>query len=72
MQAMDRSREEKRIEYESCFTYEKDQDTDECRGASGRKMRRVCIYCPNYRRWIQRKDKESEETNHENGSQNGN
>ena len=72
MQAMDRGRKEKRIEYENCFTYEKDQETDECCGASGRKMRRACIFCPNYRRWIQRNKKESEETNHGNKSQNGN
>ena len=61
MQAMDRGRETKRIEYESCFTYEKDQDTDECRGASGRKMRRVCIYCQNFERYRKRKQQEEKQ-----------
>ena len=51
----------KRLEVEMCFTYEKNQDKDECCGASGRKFRRVCVYCPNYERWIRRKEKEKEE-----------
>ena len=55
------------MEYQMCFTYEKDQKKDECCGASGRKMRKVCIYCPNYRRYLQRKDKERENKDHEKG-----
>ena len=61
MQRLEWSGNEKRIaEVEMCFTYEKNQDKDECCGASGRKMRRVCIYCPNHIRWLQRKEKEKE------------
>jgi len=51
----------RRSEHENCFTYEMNQDRDECRGASGRKYRQVCIYCPNHERWIRRKEKEKEE-----------
>ena len=54
-------------EYLMCFTYEKDQETDECCGASGRKFRQVCMYCPNNERWRQRKEKE--EINHGNESE---
>lgn len=32
-------------DYVMCFTYEKEK---ECKGAGGRKLRRVCVYCPNY------------------------
>lgn len=47
-----------------CFTYEPEK-RDECRGAGGRKFNRVCIYCPNYTRWMERqkKDKERNEDN---------
>lgn len=31
-----------------CFTFE-ETGRRECAGASGRKLRRVCIYCPNYK-----------------------
>lgn len=58
MQAMGRSRKDKRTEVERCFTYEPGQETDECCGASGRKLRRVCVWCPNYHRWIRRKERE--------------
>ena len=54
-------------EFEMCFTYEKNQDKDECCGASGRKFREVCVYCPNYERWIRRKEKEKEEKKDEKG-----
>lgn len=40
------------MEYEMCLVYEKDR---ECPGAGGRKLRRVCIYCPNYQRYLKRK-----------------
>lgn len=33
-------------EYKMCFTYERGR---ECCGTSGRKLRSVCVYCPNYR-----------------------
>ena len=58
---MERGDDGKRIaamEHEMCLLYEKNQDTDECRGASGRKFRRVCIYCPNYERWRERTKRE--------------
>ena len=48
-------------EYEMCFLYEKNQQKDECCGTSGRKFRKVCVYCPNYERWIKRKKKEKSE-----------
>ena len=51
-----------------CLTYEKGQDRDECRGASGRKFRRACIYCPNFERWLQRTEKEKEGQSHGNES----
>ena len=41
-----------------CFTYEPEGQA--CCGASGRKMRQVCIYCPNYEQWRRRKEKEKE------------
>ena len=39
----------KRIDAEVrwCFTFEQDQ---QCAGASGRKLRRVCVWCPNFRK----------------------
>ena len=40
-----------------CFTYEKDRA---CQGACGRKLRRVCVWCPNYRKG----DKEENEKDH--------
>ena len=40
------------MEYEMCLVYEKDK---ECPGAGGGKLRRVCIYCPNYQRYLKRK-----------------
>lgn len=40
------------MEYEMCLVYEKDR---ECPGAGGRKLRRVCIHCPNYQRYLKRK-----------------
>lgn len=53
---------ESRTAYLDCFTYEPEQ---ECCGASGRKMRRVCIRCPNHERWRCRKMKEKEGKEHE-------
>ena len=35
-----------------CLAYE---EGHECMGASGRKFRQVCIYCPNYKRYLERK-----------------
>ena len=49
MPGMERSDHEKRIadELNWCYTYEPGQA---CPGASGRKLRRVCVWCPNYKR----------------------
>ncbi len=58
------------MEYELCFIFEKNQDRDECCGASGRKFRRVCINCPNYDRWRQREKREKEGQRHGNESKN--
>ena len=35
-----------------CLAYE---EGHVCMGASGRKLRKVCIYCPNYQRYLKRK-----------------
>ena len=55
-----------KAEYLMCFTYEPERQ-EECRGASGRKMRQACVYCPNYERYRKqqnekrkREDKENE------------
>lgn len=47
-------------EYRMCFTYE-EKRKDKCCGTSGRKLRRTCVYCPNYQRyWKQREKKKRE------------
>ena len=50
----------------NCMTYEPDQERDECCGASGRKMRRDCLFCPNYERYRRRK-RENEGQQNEKG-----
>ena len=45
-------------EVERCFTYEPE---GECPGASGRKMRQVCVYCPMMQKYYDNKKKEGEE-----------
>ena len=47
----------KRDEHLMCFTFEEGK---RCIGASGRKLRRVCIYCPN---WIRNGEKEGRKDN---------
>ena len=51
MQSLDKSDHEKRIETDLrwCFTYEPDRRRT-CAGASGRKLRQVCVWCPNYQK----------------------
>lgn len=44
-----------------CFTYEPGKERT-CIGASGRKMRKICVYCPN---WIRFKKLKMEEPEHE-------
>ncbi len=46
--------------YEWCFTYEPDQ---ECQGASGRKLRQDCVYCPCYTTNKTKEKKEHEKSN---------
>ena len=59
---MERGHEEGRMrEVERCFTYEKGQDSDKCCGASGRKLRQVCFYCPNYIRWKEQREREEKD-----------
>ena len=50
------------MEYEMCLVYEKGR---ECPGAGGRKLRHVCIYCPNYQTYLKRKDDENGNGNHD-------
>ena len=51
----------KRIEeYRMCFIFEEERK-DVCCGASGRKLRKTCIYCPNYQRYWDRKEKKKRE-----------
>ena len=35
-----------------CFTYDQ---AEECRGASGRKLRQTCVYCPKYEEHLKRR-----------------
>ena len=64
MQAVEWGDDEKGIEmeYEMCFTFDQNR---ECCGASGRKLRQVCIYCPNYDRYKQRRKQEGKENENE-------
>ena len=41
--------------FEWCMTYEPEK---ECRGASGRKLRQDCIWCPCYDKYRKRKKEE--------------
>lgn len=48
--------------FNDCMTFEQGK---KCCGASGRKYRRVCIYCPNYDdEWKKRTEERKEEENH--------
>lgn len=49
MQDVEGSNVKARIEAEVrwCFTFE---EKKACPGAGGRKLRQVCVWCPNYRR----------------------
>ena len=47
-----------RDEMERCFVYDPE---GECRGATGRKFRQVCVYCPMYERHYKKKEKERKE-----------
>ena len=52
-----------REEISYCFTFEPGEERT-CFGASGRKLRQVCIYCPN---WIRYNKSKMEEKKHEKG-----
>ena len=49
MQGLEECDVKKRInaEIRRCFTYEEEK---RCEGAGGRKLRQVCVWCPNYKR----------------------
>lgn len=47
-------------EYTWCLLYRENQETDECRGANGRKLRSDCPECPNWQRWKNRQEKVKE------------
>lgn len=55
MQSLDKCDHAKRIETELrwCFTYEPEKNPI-CAGASGRKLRQVCIWCPNYQKGVKK------------------
>ena len=55
MRNMERCDHEERIN--ECMTYEPE---GECMGTSGRKLRQVCVWCPNFRRYHEKKEKEGE------------
>ena len=59
MQNVEGSDHEKRIaaELRWCFTYEEGK-TGSCAGASGRKMRQICIWCEN----LKKREEEKNET----------
>ena len=44
-------------EVERCFTYDPE---GECRGASGRKLRQVCVYCPMMKKHYDKMTKNNE------------
>lgn len=52
----------KKEEISYCFTFNPEEERT-CFGASGRKLRQVCVYCTN---WI-RYNKKMEEKKHEKG-----
>ena len=49
-----------RPEHEWGFIYEPE---GECRGASGRKFRQVCVYCPMMQKYYDKKDEKEREKN---------
>ena len=52
-------------EIERCFIY--DPEGEYCRGASGRKLRQVCVYCPMMQRYYEHKKRKEEKDNVEKG-----
>ena len=47
-------------EYRRCFTFEEDK-MKKCIGASGRKLRQTCIWCPKYQKHLKRKEEQKHE-----------
>ena len=47
-------------EVERCFIYDPE---GECRGASGRKLRQVCVYCPMMQKYYKNKKRKEEQDN---------
>lgn len=56
------------MDWEICLLYEPE---GECRGASGRKLRQDCKWCPNWRRWMERQ-KNDKERNEDHGNESEN
>lgn len=56
----DKSEHEKRIEAELqwCFTFDPER-REMCAGASGRKLRQICVWCPNYRKGAENNEKDN-------------
>ena len=52
--------ERKMIEVEQCFTYNPE---GVCRGASGRKARQVCVYCPMMQRFYKEQEERKKKDN---------
>ena len=48
-------------EVERCFIY--DPEGEYCRGASGRKLRQVCVYCPMMQKYYEQKKRKEEKDN---------
>ena len=48
-----------KTEHEKCYTFDKDQENT-CKGASGRKLRQVCIWCPNYQKGEKKENEKSD------------
>lgn len=43
-----------RTEHEMCFLYDPDQENI-CPGAGGRKLKMVCVWCPNFKKQKEKK-----------------
>lgn len=57
-----RTQDEKiRSELKWCFTYDQ---AEVCSGASGRKLRQTCVWCPRFKDNLSRKKEKEDEKNH--------
>ena len=60
MQSLGKCDHAERIETELrwCFTFEPGKQMS-CAGASGRKLRQVCVWCPNYQKGVEKDNEKS-------------